>query len=150
KWYIASFQTIYHEITEVLHNELISEEDRKVGMQTVYKLLNLEEQIVLEAYDEEMMAIKEKEYEIQKNMIASIEHTSTELNALAEQTTAAIEEMTAQINMITTNSQEGTKMAVEAESISETGRNQMDMMNNSLAGLESSTMTVNDKMDDLE
>lgn len=150
KWYIASFQTIFHTITEVLYEELASEYDRKIGIQTVYKLLNLEEQIVLEAYDKELMALKEKEYEYQKNMISSIGHTSTELNALAEQTTAAIEEMTAQINMITANSQEGTKMAVEAESVSDNGRKQMDMMSNSLTGLESSTMTVNDKMSDLE
>lgn len=150
KWYIASFQTIYNEISEVLYTVLSSRQDWKIAMQAVYKLLNLEEQIVLEAYDDEMMALKEKEYEYQKSIITSVEHTATELNALAEQTTAAIEEMTAQIHLITTNSQEGTKMAVEAENVSENGREQMATMNKALLGLQTSTMSANDKMMDLE
>src|SRR5699024_7138333 len=61
KWYIASFQAIYQGIVNVLYESFPSERDRKLGTQTVYKLLNLEEQIVLEAYDEELMALKEKE-----------------------------------------------------------------------------------------
>lgn len=150
KWYIASFQTIYQGIIDVLHENFLSENDRKLGTETVYKLLNLEEQIVLEAYDEEMMALKEQENEMQRNIIHSVEDTSVELNHLAEQTTASIEEMTAQIKEITRGSQTGTEMAEAAEEVTENGRNHLNLMNDSLSGLETNTETVNDKMVHLE
>jgi len=150
KWYIASFQTIYQGIIDVLYESFPSEDDRKLGTETVYKLLNLEEQIVLEAYDEEMMALKNKENEMQRNIMRSIEGTSVELNHLAEQTTASIEEITAQINEVTKGSQTGTEMAEAAEQVTETGRSHLNLMNDSLSGLESNTEIVNDKMVHLE
>src|SRR5699024_10740087 len=119
RWYIASFQTIYQGIIDVLYENFVSENDRKSGTETVYKLINLEEQIVLEAYDEEMMALKDQENERQRNIMRSVEETSVELNHLAEQTTASIEEMTAQINELTRGSQTGTEMAEAAEQVTD-------------------------------
>src|SRR5699024_3538545 len=97
-----------------------------------------------------MMALKDQENERQRNIMHSVEQTSVELNHLAEQTTASIEEMTAQINEITMGSQTGTNMAEAAEQVTEKGRNHLDLMNSSLSGLESNTETVNDKMVQLE
>lgn len=150
RWYIASFQSIYQGIIDVLYESFASENDRKIATETVYKLLNLEEQIVLEAYDEEMMALKDKENEVQRNIMRSVEDTSVELNHLAEQTTASIEEITAQINEVTRGSQTGTEMAEAAEKVTETGQNQLNLMNHSLSGLEENTERVNDKMVHLE
>src|SRR5690625_5474012 len=59
KWYIASFQEIFHGVTEVLRQNFQAEDDRLIGIQTINKLINLEQQVVLEAYDDEVMDLKE-------------------------------------------------------------------------------------------
>src|SRR5690625_3632678 len=115
KWYIASFQEIFHGVTEVLRQNFQAEDDRLIGIQTINKLINLEQQVVLEAYDDEVMGMKEKETAFKMNVVQSLEQTSTELAALAEETTASIEEMTVQINMIMSNSHAETSMAYKEE-----------------------------------
>jgi len=150
KWYIASFQEIFHGVTEVLRRNFEDGEDRLIGIQTINKLINLEQQVVLEAYDDEVMGMKEKETAFKMNVVQSLEQTSTELAALAEETTASIEEMTAQINMITSNSQAGTAMAEEAEGAANQGKERLYAMNASLTRMEASTTNVSDEMTSLE
>lgn len=150
KWYIASFQTLFTELSHVLYDAFPSEADRQVGIQTIYKLLNLEEQIVLEAYDDELTALKEREAAYEQKTMQAVDQISTQLHALAQQTTASIEEMTAQINTITTNAQTGTEMSEKAETFAQDGRLYLNEMNNTLTTLENSTTIVNDQMIQLE
>jgi len=150
KWYIASFQKIFHSVTEVLRRNFQAEEDRLIGIQTINKLINLEQQVVLEAYDDEVMELKEKETEFKMNVVQSLKQTSTELAALTEESTASIEEMTAQINMITSNSKAGTEMAKEAEGAATQGKERLNAMNASLTRMETSTTNVSDEMTSLE
>lgn len=150
KWYIASFQEIYKEAMRVIYTHFTSNDDRSTAAGIINKLINLEQQIVLEAYDDEIMEQKEQETNYKTEVIKSIEQTSAELVSLAEQTTASTEEMSAQINTITANSQQGTQMAEDAEGVSSQGRERLHTMNESLTGLESSTILVNEKMTSLE
>lgn len=150
KWYIASFQKIFYGVTEVLRRNFQAEDDRLIGVETINKLINLEQQVVLEAYDDEVMDSKEKETAFKMNVVQSLEQTSTELAALAEETTASIEEMTAQINTITANSQAGTAMAEEAESAANQGQERLNDMNASLTRMETSTTQVSEEMTSLE
>lgn len=151
KWYIASFEKIFDGLTNTL-KEYYQEEDLSIAMKLVNKLLNLEQQVVLEAYDDEVSRVKEQEVviETRMNIIQSLEETSNELAALAEETTASIQEMTAQIETITSNSRTGTIIAEEAKSAAEQGQDQLTTMNNSLEKMESSTLKVNEDMTSLE
>src|SRR5699024_5359655 len=110
----------------------------------------LEQQVVLEAYDDEVMELKEKETEFKMNVVQSLKQTSTELAALTEESTASIEEMTAQINMITSNSKAGTEMAKEAGGAATQGKERLNVMNASLTRMETSTTNVSDEMTSLE
>ncbi|HLR67973.1 globin-coupled sensor protein [Virgibacillus alimentarius] len=150
KWYIASFQKIFHSVTELLYKHFKSEEDLLLGVHTINKLLNLEQQVVLEAYDDEIMEIKDQESKFKTDIVQSLEQTSTELASLAEETTASIEEITAQINMITTNSKAGTEIAEEAKDAAEQGKSRLNVMDNSLEGMESSVIKVNEEISSLE
>lgn len=150
KWYIASFQKLFSGLMDMVRRNFAHEEDRELAMAVIHKLLNLEQQIVLEAYDDEVMLMKEQETKAKMDMIENLGTTSEELAALAEETTAAIEEMTAQAEVITDNSKTGTTLAVEAKQAAEQGKNKLSAMNESIELMQKSTGKVNEDITGLE
>ncbi|MEC5422920.1 globin-coupled sensor protein [Virgibacillus sp. C22-A2] len=150
KWYIASFQKLFDGLMDVIQKNFQSAGDRTLAIRVVNKLLNLEQQVVLEAYDEEVLRIKEQEAQTKTVMLESLERTSVELAALAEETNASIEEMTAQVDTITSNSKVGTELAEEAKGAAIQGRERLGEMGNSIENMEVSTIKVNKDMESLE
>src|SRR5699024_10497609 len=94
KWYIASFEKLYDGLVSMIIRNSKNEQDRLMSIKLVNKLLNLEQQIVLEAYDDELEQLRIQEQEVKEAAIKSLEETSTDLASLAEETSASIGEMT--------------------------------------------------------
>ncbi len=150
KWYIASFEHLFSGIVDLIEIHFPVPADRFRAIKTVHKLLNLEQQVVLEAYDEEMNRQKEADMNIKLDLIQSLEQTSTELASLAEETTASIEEMTAQVELITNSSKHSTEVASTAIEVADEGQKQLGSMNHSLKMMEESASKVTVDMTDLE
>lgn len=150
KWYIASFDKIFTGIIDLIIKPFSNKDDRYQIIKTVHKILNLEQQVVLEAYDEEMNRRQQADMQIKLDLIQSLEQTSGELASLAEETTASIEEMTAQIEVITSSSQQGTEVANTAKNVADEGQDRLTTMNASLESMENSATDVNSDMKDLE
>ncbi|WP_010647709.1 globin-coupled sensor protein [Oceanobacillus massiliensis] len=150
KWYIASFQKIFDGLVDIIEKNFSKPEDFVQAVKVVNKLLNLEQQIVLEAYDENVAKLRKQETEGKVTIIHSLEQTSVELARLAEDTNASIEEMIAQMDTITMNSQKGIDLAEVANKAAEQGKTQLDGMNRTLDNMQLSTTKVNDDMSRLE
>ncbi|GAB3068800.1 heme-based aerotactic transducer HemAT [Virgibacillus ainsalahensis] len=150
KWYIASFEKIFSGLIEVIETNFETKEDRILAIKLCHKLLNLEQQVVLEAFDDEVARLHEQELQEKKRLMETLEKTSIELASLAEETNASIEEMTAQVDVITSSSQAGTGLAEEAKTSADQGRSRLTQMNNSLHNMEGSTMKVSEEMTNLE
>ncbi len=150
KWYIASFHNLFNGFVELVVKQITNKDDRYRVVKTIYKLLNLEQQVVLEAYDEEMARRKDADMKIKIELIQSLEQTANELASLAEETTAAIQQMTVQVGVITESSKRGTEVANSARSSADEGQNQLTTMNASLQMMEDSTTEVTSDMEDLE
>jgi len=150
KWYIASFQKLFDGLLELIMENFYSQDDRILAIKVINKLLNLEQQVVLEAFDDELIQIKEQDAQIKLEAVRSLEKTSVELAALAEETNASIEEMTAQVHVITGNSKMGTALAEEAKQAADKGKSQLNIMNNSLDNMQEGTIKVNEDISSLE
>lgn len=150
KWYIASFQKIFQGIITLIETKFPVTADFVAAMNVLQKLINLEQQIVLEAYDDEMMDMKEKEVAGKMQLIETMEQTTNNVAALAEKTNASIQEMTTQIDLITARSQTGTQEAVDAEEAASEGQSRLNVMNGSLSNMEASTTKVTEEMTSLE
>lgn len=150
KWYIASFQKLFDGLVNIVQKNFENTADQILAIKVINKLLNLEQQIVLEAYDEEVMRIKDQDVQAKMNMVQTLEENSTELATLAEETTASIEEMIAQVNVITTSSKAGTEFAEEAKEAAAEGKSRLTVMNQSLENMQKSTTKVNEDMANLE
>lgn len=150
KWYIASFQKLFDGLIDIVQKNFENTADQILAIKVINKLLNLEQQIVLEAYDEEVMRIKDQDVQTKMNIVQTLEENSTELATLAEETTASIEEMIAQVNVITSNSKAGTQFAEEAKEAAGEGKSRLTVMNQSLENMQQSTTKVNEDMANLE
>lgn len=150
KWYIASFQKIFSGLMEMIFTYFEAEDDRMLAMQVIHKLLNLEQQVVLEAYDEEVSRIKLLETEAKMHAVRNLEFTSVELATLVEQTNSSVEDMTAQADLMTTQSKKGTTLAEETKEAAIRGKKRLAEMNHSLQSMQDGARKVNEDMKDLE
>ncbi|HHY74465.1 MAG TPA: globin-coupled sensor protein [Bacillus bacterium] len=132
KWYMSAFQDLANSLAKLVENHLANREESIKAINTINKLLNIEQQIVLEAYDEEIERIRQ-EHENQKDSIRKrISITSEELAAMAEETSAAIKQLTIQAENMASFAKYGTDLTNKAEVYSEVGKSQMDIQNQNM------------------
>ncbi|WP_052087959.1 globin-coupled sensor protein [Paenibacillus wynnii] len=126
KWYLSAFQNLQNVFIQVIYNETNIEMDRLKVVQTVTKLLNLEQQLVLEAYEKENIREKEEQYEIVKNELKQkIAEFSGELIDLSIDTNAAVEQLVASSNEVNTSFQRTASSALESQEMARDGRDQL-------------------------
>lgn len=126
KWYLSAFQNLQNVFIQVIYNEKNKEVDRLKVVQTVTKLLNLEQQLVLEAYEKENIREKEEQYESVKNGLKKkIAEFSGELVDLSIDTNAAVEQLVASSNEVNTSFQRTASSALETQEMARDGRNQL-------------------------
>ncbi|TBL81312.1 globin-coupled sensor protein [Paenibacillus thalictri] len=100
KWYIGAFQNLQNAILRVLHDNVPRNEYMEISL-AVTKLLNFEQQLVLEAYEKQYLGKVNAQYDkIKAEVKASIYGVSAELAALTEQTAASIQELLASSNEV--------------------------------------------------
>ncbi|WP_307591288.1 globin-coupled sensor protein [Paenibacillus wynnii] len=126
KWYLSAFQNLQNVFIQVIYNETNNDIDRLKVVQTVTKLLNLEQQLVLEAYEKENIREKEEQYEIVKNELKQkIAEFSGELVDLSIDTNAAVEQLVASSNEVNTSFQRTASSALESQEMARDGRDQL-------------------------
>ncbi|GAQ16216.1 heme-based aerotactic transducer HemAT [Oceanobacillus picturae] len=150
KWYIASFQKLFDGLIDLIVANFPHQDDRLLGIKLVNKLLNLEQQVVLEAYDDEVTEYRDQQEQAKMEILNSVEQTSAELAALAEQTNASIGDMTEKIGVITTSSRSGTELAQNAKTAADKGVSRLSDMRSSVQELEDSTTKIVLEMTNLE
>lgn len=152
KWYIACFDRLFEGLVDLLFKHFTSTENRSLIMKLCHKLLNLEQQIVLEAYDEQFAALQENRLkdELKLNMLTVLEQTSQELVTLTEETNTEIEVMTEQLMGVTKNSQIGTKLAEDAMQSAGEGEALLNRMNGALRNVDEGVLDVHRNMEVLE
>lgn len=130
KWYLSAFQNLQNEFIEIIYKEAASDQERIHRVQTITKLLNLEQQLVLEAYEKENIREKEEQYQAVKNELKSkIAGVSSELVDLSMDTNAAVEQLVASSNEVSSTFRRTAAIAVESQEQARNGREQVEHLN---------------------
>jgi heme-based aerotactic transducer len=91
RWYLSAFQNLQNTLFSLVYQNVRHQSDQMAFLLAISKVLSFEQQIVLEAYENENLREREQQYDRikteVKNQILSI---SEELLALSEQTNAAV------------------------------------------------------------
>ena len=96
KWYIAAFQRLQEALLDTVLRERPSSGDLVRFIRVTTKILNFEQQLVLEAYEKEEEAKRQEIYRAaREDTKRAILHVSSELAALTQQLYSSIETMSA-------------------------------------------------------
>ncbi|MVP00263.1 globin-coupled sensor protein [Paenibacillus lutrae] len=94
KWYMGAFQNLQNAFLQLIHTNFPLGQNSLQLITVVSKLLNFEQQLVLEAYEQENERQKQMQYQrVKMEVISKISDVSEELSALTQQTSTSVREL---------------------------------------------------------
>lgn len=150
KWYLSAFQNLQNVFITVIYDKAHKDAERVKLVQTVTKLLNLEQQLVLEAYEKENIREKEVQYQLVKNELkAKIAEFSGELIDLSIDTNAAVEQLVASSNEVNHTFQRTASSALESQRKAREGHGQLSTLNGQINLIYESTNEMERSVNEL-
>lgn len=146
KWYMCAFQDLFLSLMDIVEEHYQDEEDYQQAGRAVSKIINLEQQLVLEAYDAELERIKD-ETEFQKRLVRDqVASASKELADISEQTHTDFQQMVLQSHGIVQLANKGKELSLLAQERAEQGKSQL---NNQTINMSNIFLSVDDIADDV-
>jgi heam-based aerotactic trancducer len=161
KWYICSFQDILLSILSILDKNIENKLEYQRAVKVVTKILNFEQQIVLEAFEYEQVKERARHEEQKQQIIQSVGNSVEELASISEETSAALQELTSKADEVVVFAKDTAESAEEVSKNSLAGKNKLEehqqMINKvkeqsehisaELVNLEQATVKINDVVD---
>ena len=121
KWYIASFQSLITSFIEFIEKIDMPNSEMGKAINAFSKIINLEQQLVIEAYEKEEQRIRMENVELQTKLIDRIQNTAQELYSISDETNDSLQEIASQSEEIASNTEQGLNLVAETEDKSTTG-----------------------------
>ncbi|MGG1290289.1 globin-coupled sensor protein [Bacillus smithii] len=125
KWYMCAFQDLLLALMDIIQQNIMDKEECFLAIRAVSKILNLEQQLVLEAYDAESERLKEEAEEQKRSARHNVASASQNLAAISEQTNASFQQLISQSNEIVSHAKNGTQLSLIAQERAEKGKEHM-------------------------
>ena len=136
---MCAFQDLLLSLINIIEEKMENKEESFLAVKAVTKILNLEQQIVLEEYDAEAERIRRKGEEEKILMRDKVANASENLAAISEETNASFQQLNAQSNEIVALVNTGTELSVLAKERAEKGKEQLSKQN---ANMENMNQTI--------
>ena len=94
QWYVASFQSLLENVQNTINDSASSQEEFFTISKSVSKVMNLQQQVILEALEKVNIETKQEAFQkIKEELKDKIFETSESLMAVTEQTSASVEDL---------------------------------------------------------
>ncbi|UOQ95429.1 globin-coupled sensor protein [Halobacillus shinanisalinarum] len=150
KWYMCAFQDLLHSLMGIFDKEGLDQEQYSKSVRATTKILNLEQQIVLELFEHENLRLRELEAENKVQAYRRIEQMSEELAAISQQASASTEQLTGQSEKILGDSRKGTEVAQNVEHQSSEGKKQLELQHQQMNRIKESIKQISTEMETLK
>ncbi|CCF15023.1 heme-based aerotactic transducer hemAT [Brevibacillus laterosporus GI-9] len=150
KWYLCAFQDLSISLFNMLDIHIDSKSDYHKSVKAITKLLNIEQQIVLEAYQDEINRLRSLEEDKKVIVREKVNQSAQELAAISEETSASVEELSAQAGEFVIHAKQGTASSIEAQNLSIDGTTKLDEQVSQFDLLQSSMREISVEMKALE
>ncbi|WP_179884886.1 globin-coupled sensor protein [Bacillus sp. AFS015802] len=125
KWYIASFQNLQTTIFKVMFRHYTHMDDYNKVINAFTKILNLEQQLVLEAYEDEIDGIRAESQRLKEKMNENVREATTGLSAISEESMASLDSINARMSEVSLLSIKGTQSIEKISHFSVEGKDKM-------------------------
>lgn len=150
KWYMCAFQDLLHSLLMITNRHIEDKNEYVSVAAAVTKILNLEQQLVLEAYEEQMTAARREMEKKKESLRESVNQTTVELAAISEETNASMQELSAQSEEIVRFAGEAAEMAVQVEKRSKDGKGQLERQQLQMEDMEHAVEQIAEEIGSLE
>lgn len=150
KWYLCGFQNLLWSIVQTYKNQVYHIADYEQYMSAVTKILSLEQQLVLEAYEEVRDSMHGAENKKRQQLLNQMDHTSINLVDISTENSAAVQQIVSQSTQIVTFSQKATEMASEVEIRSNKGMTQLQKQSEEMEQVQCLMKTIQEEMKELK
>ena len=135
KWYLASFQSLITTFNDFIQQLNLSNHELVMAINAFSKVINFEQQLVIEAYEREEERIRTEEVEVKLNLVNTIQSTAQELNAISIETTSSLEAIAQQTEEIASATHQGLDFVAETEEKSNIGKNHLATQTDLMSGI---------------
>lgn len=142
KWYMVAFQDLLLSIITVIEENLTSKEECLIAIKAATKILNFEQQLVLEEYEAEVNRINEMAEEEKRALRTHVSSASQNLAAISHETDAAFQQLCAQSNEIASLANTGSELSTLAEERASKGKEQLHKQALNLSNIHSSVDNI--------
>lgn len=149
KWYIASFQELFFQISKLVSDTYRDKENFLNAIQVVNKLLNFEQQIVLEAYEADIEEKRAVMDEKNQKLITSMRETAENLSFLSSETNQSVIKMVNRANRINQISKQGEEIAAATSESAQQGMEQTQTTNAGMSHLDKHMALVVERLEQL-
>ncbi|WP_442600466.1 protoglobin domain-containing protein [Paenibacillus sp. KN14-4R] len=127
KWYMGAFQNLQNTFLSIIIRYISDQQESMVISKSLTKLLNFEQQLVLEAYEKKNLQEKESHYDQIKELLKSkIGIISQELAALAEQTSTSTLELIETSNYVNQSFLQSANKSKESQNFALSGQGKIN------------------------
>jgi len=146
-WYMGAFQNVQTTLLSIIFNEMQDKEEIQVILPVITKLLSLEQQIVLEAYEHENIQKLNIEFENGKLYLKNtMLEVSEGLVALAEETQASAETLSSNIKDVSQTTILSNEQALLAKTYANDGQNKLNELLDKIESIEAFTKNMTESM----
>lgn len=142
KWYMCAFQDLLLSLLAIIEEHFPNKESHMPMIRAVSKILNLEQQLVLEAYDAESARIKEAAEKDKSLIRHSVTEASQNLASISEETNQSFQSLITQSNDIIVFAKKGADLARLAEGKALQGKKQINSQADNM-------ININQKVNDI-
>lgn len=129
KWYLASFQSLISTFVDFMETLNLSVHDTNRAIKSFSKLISLEQQLVIEAYEREELRIRQASEEQKNSLVTTIQGTAEELHAISIETNNSLEIIAHESKAIAESTQQGLSFVKETEAKSAIGTDHLKSQN---------------------
>ncbi|WP_139491429.1 globin-coupled sensor protein [Brevibacillus dissolubilis] len=142
KWYMGAFQNLQNVLFDIV-NEHVHPSERLTVSKVIAKILNFEQQLVLDAYEKESVRQKEEHHEqIKARLRATIVTVGEELAQLTEETSASIQELIENSNHVNHAVEESTSTSRGTQDYAKLGQQKLSELESRIHTIHQSTVEM--------
>lgn len=149
QWYIAAFQNLNLSFMEYVKSNIPHMEDQFSILAAISKILNLEQQLVLEAFETYVVETKRADEEQKKEIGRAIIDSSKNLAYISEQTNAAYQQLIAQMDELMSHAKRADDISSGTEQQALDGQGQMQAQSKNMTTITSSVAEIAHDVDRL-
>ncbi|MGG0634696.1 globin-coupled sensor protein, partial [Bacillus pumilus] len=150
KWYMAAFQDLLLSIMDLFAQHIQDFKEYQTAVKATTKILNLEQQLVLDTFQNEYSKIRDEAEQQQQELHTKITETSNSLASLFSNTTNAVDKLVSKSDEMADMSQAGTQISAQVEEKSIGGKKELEIQQTQMNQIDGSMTKIETEIKRLE